>query len=148
MLARSVYHTFMEGEDGHIYLKPNFRPTVNEPKIHIDPVLIRDFQDIAGILDGISTRLDTQYGVDSKNSTFLSIKKSIAIFQSFAKILDYESYSEYVKLPYAVDATSETILPIYTTGGTILASDPLLQVTPQGTDVVIDPAVTTIIGIL
>jgi hypothetical protein len=146
LLARSVYHTFMQEEDGYIYLKPTFRPTQNEPKIHMDDTLIRDFQDIDGRLTLISERLDTQYGSNSQNSVFLSIKKSIALFHSFAKILDYESYSEYIKLPYVHDEPSDTVLPVYASGS-IMTSNPAERIQVNGTTAV-DPAIDTIISIL
>lgn len=144
ILARSVYHTFMQEEDGYIYLKPNFRPTQNDPKIHMDDTLVRDFREIDGRLSLVSERLDTQYGADSENSVFLSIKKSIALFHSFARLLDYESYSEYIKLPYVHDDTSDIVLPIYTASGTIESSNPAEQVRLNGT-VTVDPAIDTII---
>lgn len=149
MLARSVYHTFMESQDGYLYLKSSFRPTISDPKIHIDAVLLRDFQEIDGILSTVSERLDAQYGVDSKNNTFLSVKKSIATFHSFAKILDYESYNEYIKLPYMVDDTAETLLPLYSSGGTIVSSDPLQkQIDTFQSIETANPSITTITGIL
>lgn len=148
ILARSVYNTFMQSEDGYIYLKPSFRPTTNDPKIHIDPILMRDFQEIDGILSTISERLDLQYGVDSKNSTYVSVKKAIAIFHSFAKILDYESYNEYIKLPYVADKDAEIVFPIYNTGGTIQSSNPLEQQLILQEEAIVDPAVSIITGIL
>jgi hypothetical protein len=147
ILARSVYHTFMQAEDGYVYLKPNFRPTQNEPKIHMDDTLIRDFQEIDGRLTLVSERLDSQYGTDSQNSVFLSIKKSIALFHSFARLLDYESYTEYIKSPYIHDESSDIILPLYTASGTIASSNPAERIKVDGT-VVVDPAIDTIIGLL
>ena len=147
ILTRSVYHTFMmEDKDGYLYLKSAFRPTVNDPKIHIDAALIRDFQNIAWILTLVSDRLDAQYGVDSKNSVFLSIKKSITLFHGFSKILDYESYNEYVKLPYVANTTSETALPSYT-GWTIEASNPSETIRVDGV-VTTDPAIDRIVTLL
>ena len=51
------------------------------------------------------------------------------MFYGFAKILDYESYNEYVKLPYVSDRTSETVIPKYNPlSGTIEASSPIEQI--------------------
>lgn len=147
IVTRSVYHTFMQEEDGYIYLRPTFRPTLNEPKIHIDDTLIRDFQGLDGRLALISDRLDAQYGVDSDNSVFLSIKKSIALFHAFARILDYESYTEYIKTPYVRDEKSDIVLPIYQDDGTIESSNPADQIRVDGVPTT-DPAIDTIVSIL
>jgi hypothetical protein len=146
ILARSVYHTFMQEEDGYIYLKSTFRPTQNEPKIHMDETLIRDFQEIDGRLTLVSERLNAQYGANSENSVFLSIKKSIALFHSFARLLDYESYSEYIKLPYVRDASSDIVLPSYS-GTTVVSSNPAERTTVNGTTLV-DPMIDTITALL
>jgi hypothetical protein len=114
----------MEEIDGYLYLKPTFRPTVSEPKIHIDESLIRDIENIDGRLSLVSERLDAQYGKDSKNSTYVSIKKSIALFHGFARILDYEAYTEYSRTPYIRDITvTDTGFPSYS-GGSLESSNP------------------------
>lgn len=130
MLARSMYNTFMEEDSGYLYLKPAFRPTITEPKIHISTDLIRDFQSINGRLTLTSDSLDKQYGKDSRNSVFISIKQSIAIFNSFASILDYESYNEYVRLPYVANTLSDTVLPIYESGA-IVTGNPIANLPQQ-----------------
>jgi hypothetical protein len=147
ILARSVYHTFMEEEDGYIYLKPNFRPTTNEPKIHMNESLIQDFLALDGRLALVSDRLDAQYGADSENRVFRSIKKSVSTFHSFARILDYESYSEYIKLPYLRDSASDIVLPLYGSGGTIESSNPAERIEVNGAPT-IDPAIGSIIALL
>lgn len=147
ILVRSVYHTFMVEEGWYIYLTPALRPTSTEPKIRMSEAIVRDLQGIDGVLSLTSDRLDEQYGKDSKNTTFLSIKKSIALFHGFVKILDYESYSAYIRDPYLLDKSSNTLLPVYTENDTILTATPI---TPLwvGWIVTVDPAIKTIIGLL
>ena len=137
----------MEEEDGYIYLKSNFRPTVNEPKIHMNESLVQDFFALDGRLTLVSERLDAQYGPDSENRVFRSIKKSITTFHSFARLLDYESYSEYIKLPYIRDSKSEIVLPMYGSGGTIESSNPAERIQIDGTPTV-DPAIDSILTLL
>jgi hypothetical protein len=148
ILARSVYHTFMENEDGYLYLKPTFRPTTNEPKIHMNQSLIQDFITLDGRLALVSERLDAQYGPDSENRVFRSIKKSITTFHSFARLLDYESYSEYIKLPYISDQASDIAFPMYGSGRSILSSNPTEQVEVNGRTIAADPAIDMVIAIL
>lgn len=142
MLSRSVYNTFMEEDSGYLYLKSSFRPTITEPKIHISSELIRDFQSINGRLTLTINSLDKQYGANSSNSVFVSIKKSIAIFDSFAKILDYESYNEYIRLPYVALTDGDLPFPTYRSG-TILTGNPISNLPQQGA-VIVDPSVEKI----
>lgn len=112
VLTNTVYATFTQVEDWKVLLRPGFRPTLNEPQIQLDETIIRDIQNIDGILLLISERMDEQYGNDSSNSVYLDIKKHITLYRGFAKLLDVDTYRQYEKLPYVSDATQEYWLPI------------------------------------
>lgn len=114
VISHSIYATFMEQENWRLYLKSTFRPTITEPKIHIDESLIRDIQNIDGRLVSIWEKIDALTTSNTQNSPYVSIKKSIALFHGFARILDYDSYNEYIKSPYIQDKNINTTLPLYT----------------------------------
>lgn len=148
-LAKSVFHTFTQNEDGFIYIKPAFRPTTTEPIIHMDEGLIRDIQNIDGIISLIIERLDAQYGENSTHSAYLDIKKYAALFHGFSNMIDIEGYNDYIKMPYRLDATSATILPQYDpVTKKIIVGNPVADiVTSTGTKIT-DPAIESIISIL
>lgn len=147
VLSKSVYETFMESDNGYLYLKETFRPTIAEPKIHMDGVLIRDLVDLDGTLSLILNRLSDQYSADPNNATFRSIKKDIALYHGFVKLLDYPEYKKYEERPYLHDDTSETLLPMIDAQDQILTGNPTDEIRING-ELQTNPSVDAIVKLL
>lgn len=118
-LTRSTYASFMDVEDGKLFLRSAYAPAKNEEKIRIDDALIRDISSVDSMLSIISERMDEQYGTDSSNNTYLGIKRHIALYHAFVDLLDYEQYLEYQKTPYLVDGKEDSKLPLYASGNVV-----------------------------
>lgn len=135
-LTQSVYNTFTYNEDGKIFLKGSYQPLKNEEKLRINESIIQDMTNIDSFLSIISERMNELYGVDSKNNTYLNIKKNIAMFHAFVNILDYESYTQYKEKPYLADVTSSSVIPLYNSGE-------IIQFDPTKKNASIDTSIST-----
>lgn len=139
----------MEVENGKLFMKSAYRPNKNEEKLGIDDTLIQHMSKIDSMLSIISERMDQQYGTDSTNSTYLSIKRHVALYHAFIEILELDNvaYNEYEKTPYILDESSEFILPWYDKG-VVLRFDPTKVVEDASKKTNIDPNFEKIQSIL
>ncbi len=112
ILVKSLYNTFMQDDQGALFLK-EWLADEKSVKINID--LLRNIHELNGIVSYLNETIKVAYVNDNTSDVYINIEKATLRLEAFSNLLDpekrNENYKAYILEPYASEVYDGIALP-------------------------------------